>query len=38
MVDIMDVYKSLVINIGTVMENSEMVNFVTNRLKTKKNI
>ena len=36
MVDIMDVYKSLNISIGTVMNNPEMLKFVLGHLKTKK--
>ena len=36
MVDIMDIYKSLNISIGTVMTNSEMLKFVPYHLKTKK--
>ena len=32
----MDIYKSLNINIGTVMKNSEMLKFVADHLKTKK--
>ena len=32
----MDIYKSLNINIGTVMKNSEMLKFVPDYLKTKK--
>ena len=36
MVDIMDIYKSLNISFGTVMENLEMLKFVPNHLKTKK--
>ena len=36
MVDIMDIYKSLNISIGTVMKNPEMLKFVPDRLKTKK--
>ena len=35
MVDIMDIYKSLNTNIGTVMKNSEMLTFVADHLKTK---
>ena len=38
MVDIMDVYKSLNISIGTVMNNLEMLKFVLGHLKTKKNV
>ena len=34
MVDSMDNYKSLNINIGTVMKNPEMLKFVPNHLKT----
>ena len=36
MVDIMDVYKSLNISIGTVMKNPEMLRFISYHLKTKK--
>ena len=36
MVDIMDVYKSINISIGTVMKNPEMLKFVPGHLKTKK--
>ena len=36
MVDFMDIYKSLNISSGTVMENLEMLKFVPNHLKTKK--
>ena len=36
MVDSMDIYKSLNINPGTVMRNSEIVKFVSDHLKTKK--
>ena len=36
MVDIMDIYKSLNISVGTVMKNSEMLKFVPDHLKTKK--
>ena len=35
MVDSMDMYKSLNINIGTVMKNSKMLKFVSDHLKTK---
>ena len=38
MVDIIDIYKSLNISIGTVMKNPEMSKFVPNHLKTKKNV
>ena len=38
MVDSMDIYKSLKIDIGTVMKNPEMLNFVTDHLKTKKDV
>ena len=37
-VDIMDVYKSLNISIGTVMKNIDMLEFVPDHLKTKKMI
>ena len=36
MVDIMDIYNSLSINIGTVMKNPKMLKFVSDHLKTKK--
>ena len=36
MVDIMDIYKSLNISIGTVMKNPEMLKFVPDHPKTKK--
>ena len=36
MVDSMDIYKSLNINPGTVMRNSEIVKFISDHLKTKK--
>ena len=36
MIDIMDIYKSLDINIGTIMKNSEMLTFGPDHLKTKK--
>ena len=36
MVDIMDVYKSLNVSIGTAMKNPEMLKFVRNYFKTKK--
>ena len=35
MVDIMDVYKSLDISIGTVMKNPEIIKFVPDHLITK---
>ena len=35
MVDSMDIYKSLNISIGTVMENTKMLKFVPDHLKTK---
>ena len=38
MVDIMDVYKSLDISIGTVMKNPETTKFAPDHLKTKKNV
>ena len=38
MVDIMDIYKSLNISIVTVMKNPEMLKFVPDHLKTKKNV
>ena len=34
----MDIYKSVKISIGTVMENREMLKFVPGHLKTKKNM
>ena len=36
MVDSMETYKSLNINIGTVMKNPEMIKFAPDHLKTKK--
>ena len=36
MVDIMDIYKSLNVSIGTVMKNPEIIKFVPDHLKTKK--
>ena len=36
MVDIMDIYKSVDINFGTVMKNPEMLMFVLDHLQTKK--
>ena len=36
MVGIMDIYKPLNINIGTVMKNAEMLKFAPDHLKTKK--
>ena len=36
MVDIIDIYKSLNINIGTAMRNSEMLKFIPDHLKLKK--
>ena len=38
MVDSIDIYKSLNVNIGTVMKNPEMLRFVLDHLKTKKNV
>ena len=38
MVDSMDIYESLNINIGAVMKNPEMLKFVPDHLKTKKNV
>ena len=38
MVDSIDIYKSLNVNIGTVMKNPEMLRFVPDHLKTKKNV
>ena len=38
MVDSMDFYKSLNISIGTIMKNLEMLKFVPDHLKTKKNV
>ena len=38
MVDSIDIYKSLNVNIGTVMKNPEMLRFVLDNLKTKKNV
>ena len=37
-VDIIDVCRSLNISIGTVMKNPEMLNFVPDHLKDKKNV
>ena len=34
----MDIYQSVKINIGTVMKYSEMLKFVPDNLKTKKNV
>ena len=34
----MDIYKSLNISIGTIMKNPEMLKFVPDHLKTKKNV
>ena len=36
MVVSMDIYKSLIINIGTIMKNPEILKFVPDHLKTKK--
>ena len=36
MIDIMDIYKSLDINVGTVMKNPEILKFGPDHLKTKK--
>ena len=38
MLDIMDAYKSLNINIVTVMKNPEMIKFIPDCLKTKDNV
>ena len=38
MVDILDVCKSLNISIGTVMKNTEILKFVPDHFKTKKNV
>ena len=38
MVDSIDIYKSLNVNIGTVMKNPEMLRFVLDHLKTKQNV
>ena len=38
MADSMDTYKYLNINIGTVIKNPEMLKFVPDHLKTKKNM
>ena len=38
MVNSIDIYKSLNINIGTVMKNIEILKFVPDHLKTKKNM
>ena len=34
----MDIYKYVKVNIGTVMRNPEMLKFVPDHLKTKKNV
>ena len=36
MIDIMDIYNSSIISIGTVMKNPEMLKFAPDHLKTKK--
>ena len=36
MIDSMDIYKSLNINLGTVMKNPEILKYVPDHLKTKK--
>ena len=36
MIDIMDIHKSLDINVGTVMKNPEILKFGPDQLKTKK--
>ena len=38
MVDIMDVYKSLNISIGTIIKNLEMIKFVPDHVKTENNM
>ena len=38
MVDIMDVYKSLNISIGTIIKNLEMIKFVSDHVKTENNV
>ena len=38
MVDIMDVYKSLNISIGTIIKNLEMIKFVPDHVKTENNV
>ena len=38
MVDSMDIFKSLNINIGTVIKNPEILKFVPDNFKTKKNV
>ena len=38
MVDIMDVYKSLNISIGTIVKNLEMIKFVPDHVKTENNV
>ena len=38
MVDSIDIFKSLNINIGTVIKNPEILKFVPDHLKTKKNV
>ena len=34
----MDIYKSVKVGIGTVMKNPEMLQFVSNHVKTKKSV
>ena len=38
MVDSMDIYKSLNVSIGTAMRNPEILKFVPDHLKAKKNV
>ena len=38
MVDILDVYKSLNISIGTIIKNLEMIKFVPDHVKTENNV
>ena len=38
MIDSMDIYKCLNINIGTLMKNPKMLKFVSDHLKTKKKV
>ena len=38
MVDILNIYKSLNISIGTVMKNPEMLKFIPDHLKTKTDV
>ena len=38
MIDIMDVYRSLNISIGTIIKNLEMIKFVPDHVKTENNV